>query len=66
MIYIRNNRLWIKDDIFMPAQAEPITQPAQTTKFQIAASDESCVLKIEIQDRVCKHAWPIIIEQKYT
>lgn len=66
MIYNRNNRLWIKDVIFTPAQAEPITQPTQTTRFQIAACEESWVLKIEFQDLVCEHAWPIIIEQKNT
>ena len=66
MIHVRTNKLWIKDDILMPVQVEPITQTAQTTRSQAAARGESWGLKTEFQDWVCEHAWPIIIEQEYT
>lgn len=50
----------------MPVQVEPMTQLTQPIQSQIAACGESWVLKIEFQDLVCEHAWPIIIEQQYT
>lgn len=37
VINIRNNKIWIKDDFLIPVQVEPMTQPKQITKSQIAA-----------------------------